>query len=78
MAELKSALNEVAGNAGTALQRDAAIALRRMERAAKVVLKVGPDTNELQQLLARLLAPEAGPPVTREPLAARSSPLIIP
>ena len=42
------------------LERDAAIALRRIEHAAKMMVTVRPDTNEFQQLLARVLAPAPG------------------
>ena len=38
MAELKSVVDEVVKNAGSALERDAAIALRRIEHAAKMMV----------------------------------------
>ena len=53
MAELKGVVDEVVKNAGSALERDAAIALRRIEHAAKMMATVRPNSNELQQLLAR-------------------------
>ena len=37
MAELKAMVDEVVKNAGSALERDAAIALRRIEHAAKMM-----------------------------------------
>ena len=60
MAELKGVVDEVVKNAGSALERDAAIALRRIEHAAKMMATVRPNSNELQQLLARVLAPQPG------------------
>ena len=60
MVELKGVVDEVVKNAGSTLERDAAIALRRIEHAAKMMVTVRPDTNEFQQLLARVLAPAAG------------------
>jgi hypothetical protein len=78
MGELKGVVDEVVKNAGSALERDAAIALRRIEHAAKMMVTVRPNTNEFQQLLARVLTP---PPETarqaEEPSTAPSS-LIIP
>ena len=60
MMELKSVVDEVVKNAGSALERDAAIALRHIEHAAKMMVTVRPDTNELQQLFQRVLAPPPG------------------
>jgi len=60
LAELKAVIDEVVKNAGSALERDAAIALRRIEHAAKMMATVHPGTNEFQQLLARVLAPPPG------------------
>jgi hypothetical protein len=77
LTELTTAMAEVAKNAGSALERDAATALRRLEHAGKMMAKVVPNTNELQQLLARVLAPGAGTHEEREPPAAPAS-LIIP
>ena len=57
MAEMKSMVDEVAKTAGSAVERDAAIALRRLEHAAGITLRVNPEGTELQQLLARVLAP---------------------
>jgi hypothetical protein len=78
MAELKAATDEVVKNGGSALERDAAIALRRIEHAAKIMAAAKPDTNELQQLLARVLAPPPGTPGEREAPSAPPSSLIIP
>lgn len=78
MTELKTVVDEVVKNAGSALERDAAIALRRIEHAAKMMATVRPDTNEFQQLLIRVLAP---PPGAEQPAEAPASPgpsIIIP
>ncbi len=66
MTELKAMVDEVVKNAGSALERDAAIALRRIEQAAQMTAayaqkngtSAGP--SELQQLFARVLAPPEG------------------
>ena len=78
MAELKTVVDEVVKNAGSALERDAAIALRRLEHGAKMMVAAKPQTNELQQLLARVLAPPAGAPQEQEAPDAPASSLIIP
>jgi hypothetical protein len=76
MFELKGVVDEVVKNAGSALERDAAITLRRIEHAAKLTVAATPDTNEFQQLLARVLAP---PPGAEEPEApAAASSIILP
>lgn len=77
MDELKKLLDEVVKNAGSAVERDAAIALRRLEHAAKMTVSVRPGENELQQLLARVLTPPPGTAPSPAPSAAPSS-LIIP
>ena len=78
MTELKGVVEEVVKSAGPALERDAATALRRIEHAARMMGTVRPDTNEFQQLLARVLAPP--PTGAEEPEAPASPPssLIIP
>jgi hypothetical protein len=78
MTELKTVVDEVVKNAGSALERDAAVALRRIEHAATMMVTVRPDTNEFQQLLARVLAPPPGTEEAREAPAAPASSLIIP
>ena len=60
MTDLKAMVDEVAKNAGATLDRDAAIALRRLEHAAKMMVTVSPGKNQLQQLLLRVLVPAAG------------------
>src|SRR5918994_13359 len=78
MGELKGVVDEVVKNAGSALERDAAIALRRIEHAAKMMVTVRPNTNEFQQLLARVLAPPPGAQQEPEAPDAPASSLIIP
>jgi hypothetical protein len=78
MVELKGVVDEVVKNAGPTLERDAATALRRIEHAAKMMGTVRPDTNELQQLLARVLAPPPQGAEEPEPPGAAPSSLIIP
>ncbi len=78
MAEMKRLVDEVVKNAGSALERDAAVALRRIEHAARMMVTVRPDANELQQLFARVLAPAPGARQEPETPAAPASPLIIP
>jgi hypothetical protein len=84
MDELKGMVDEVVKNAGSALERDAAIALRRIEHAAKAMSASAsrsgasasqpdrgqPRRSELQQLFARVLAP---PPGAEQPDAAPPS-----
>lgn len=79
MNELKGVVDEVVKNAGPALERDAATALRRIEHAAKMMTTVKPDTNEFQQLLSRVLAPPPpGPADEADADTAPPSSLIIP
>ena len=60
LTELKALVTEVGKTAGIGVERDAAIALRRLEQAAKMTVSVRPGANELQQLLNRLLTPPPG------------------
>ena len=76
--ELKTVVDEVVKNGGSALERDAATALRRIEHAAKMMVAVKPQTNELQQLLARVLAPPPGELQETTAHDAPASSLIIP
>lgn len=78
MGELKAVVDELVKNGGSALERDAAIALRRIEHAAKMMATVRPDTNEFQQLLARVLAPPPGGEQQTDAETPPPSPLIIP
>ena len=77
MAELKGVVDEVVKNGGSALERDAAVVLRRIEQAATMMVSVRPNANELQLLLTRVLAPPAGEEEPETPSAPSSS-LIIP
>ena len=58
MTEIKTRLNELSGEGGSGLDRDAAVALRRIERGAREIHRVldGGDTA-FQQLLARVITP---------------------
>jgi hypothetical protein len=76
--ELKNVVDEVVKNAGSALERDAAIALRRIEHAATMMVAVRPETNEFQQLLARVLTSPPGAQQEPETPTAPASSLIIP
>ena len=58
MGELKTMIAELSQSAGASLDRDAAIALRRIEHAAKTMAAVRPG-NEFQQLLGRVLSSQA-------------------
>ena len=84
MAELKTMITEVVKNAGSALERDAAIALRRIEQGAKAMVAYasastdrGGTHSELQQLFARVLTPPPGSEKSEAPTAPASS-IIIP
>ena len=89
MAELKALVDDVSKNAGSAIERDAAIALRRIEHAAKMMVTVRPAfapksgasagqaDSGLQQLLNRVLAPSDGREPSEAPTAPAAS-LIIP
>lgn len=59
LAELKTVVDEVVKSAGSALERDAAVALRRIEHGAKMIGATRAD-NEFQQLLSRVLTPPIG------------------
>lgn len=80
MAELKILVDGMSKNAGAALDRDAAIALRRIEHAARMMVTARPNANDFQQLLGRLLAPAPGTHGPEEGAAAEApaSSLIIP
>lgn len=80
MTELKTMVTEVTREGGSGLERDAAIALRRIERAARESAKTQPGAAEFQRLLIRML-PGPGGPGTRGPAEAPTVPassLIIP
>lgn len=56
MAELKSAVAELSATAGGSIDRDAAVALRRIERGAKAMAGHESHSTAFLQLLGRLLA----------------------
>jgi len=60
MSQMKTLVDELSKSAGSALDRDASVALRRMEQAARMMVTVRPQANELQQLLGRVLAQPPG------------------
>ena len=81
LTELSTLVAEVTREGGSALERDAAIALRRIEGAAKQSAKAEPGGAAFQQLLIRVLAPPGGPGAadhTETPSAPASSLLILP
>lgn len=78
LTELKTLVDEVAKTAGSAIERDAAVALRRIEHGAKMMLSARPGANEFQQLLNRVLAPPPGAPLESAEPDKPSSSLIIP
>src|SRR5262249_45296732 len=78
--ELRGLSAEITKDGGSPLERDAAIALRRLQEAARESAKRGPGGRNLQELLIRLLAPAPGTPhadPARPPASAGPS-LIIP
>ena len=77
MGELKALIDDVSKNAGSAIERDAAIALRRIEHAAKMMVTIRPNANELQQFLNRVLPPSDSRQQGESPGAPAPS-LIIP
>jgi hypothetical protein len=77
MSELKALVEDAAKNAGSVIERDAAIALRRIEHAAKMMTTVRPNENELQEMFKRVLRP-AAPGEQPESPAAQAPSVIIP
>ena len=81
MTELKALMAEITREGGSsALERDAAIGLRRVEAAARESAKVLPGGSAFQQLLIRMLQPQGGSDATshKEGPSAPASSLIIP
>jgi hypothetical protein len=62
LAELKALSAEITQQGGSPVERDAAIALRRLQEAARESAKRRPGGRNFQELLARLLAPAPGAP----------------
>ena len=79
MAELKAVVANAAKTAGGSIERDAAIALRRVEHAGKMMVTVRPGGDELRQLFNRVLKPVPTDKGRGEDAAAPQGPsLIIP
>jgi hypothetical protein len=79
LTELKALVAEITREGGSSLERDVAVALRRIEAAARESAKTEPAGNAFQQLLIRVLLPAAGPAATeRAAPTAPASSLIIP
>jgi hypothetical protein len=80
LTELKALVAEVTREGGSSLERDAAIALRRLEAAAKESAKAQRGGNAFQQLLVRVLLSQGGPASgePRETPTPPASTLIIP
>ena len=78
MAELKGVVDEVVKNGGSALERDAAVVLRRIEQAATMMVSVRPE----RQRVAVIADPRAGSSSwggqSRRRLQRPASSLIIP
>jgi hypothetical protein len=80
LTELKTLVQEITKEAGAGLERDGAIALRRIEAAARELARSEPGGSGFQPLLVRLLLPQGGA-ATGEPSAAPTAPassIIIP
>jgi hypothetical protein len=80
LTEMKSMVAEITKEGGTPLERDAAIALRRVQAAAREIAKSNPSGTAFQELLIRMLLP-AGGTATGEGATATAAPtssLIIP
>jgi hypothetical protein len=60
MAELKTMMSEISTAGGSGLERDGAIALRRLEAAAASTSRLDPQSSLFQELLTRVLAPPPG------------------
>ena len=81
LTELKTLMAEIAKEGGSAVERDAVFALRRVEAAAREGAKAEPGGNAFQQLLIRLLLPAgpiAGKDTKGDTPSAPASSLIIP
>lgn len=80
LTELKTKVTEVTRENGSGLERDAAVALRRIELAARESAEAHPGAAEFQQLLSRMLAGPGGPgpdEPAEAPAAAASSLIIL-
>ena len=77
MSELKALVEDAAKNTGSVVERDAAIALRRIEHAAKMIVTVRQNANELQEMFKRVLGPSLMGEQPESP-AAQAPSVIIP
>jgi hypothetical protein len=80
LTEMKATVAEITKEGGTPLERDAAIALRRVQAAAREIAKSNASGSAFQELLARMLLPPgvtAAGEASAAPAASGSS-LIIP
>ena len=78
MTDLKAAVGEVVKASGAAIERDAAVALRRVEHAGKMMVQVRPGGDELRQLFNRLLIPVGADKGRSQEPPAQGRSLIIP
>jgi hypothetical protein len=78
MGELKAMVEDVAKNGRSAIERDAAIALRRIEHAARMVVTVKPNANELQEMFRRVLGPSSTTGEQAESQGPQAPSVIIP
>jgi hypothetical protein len=86
LTELKTVVAEISNSGATelgaggrsGLERDAAIALRRLEEAARSTVKLDPQSAMFQELLRRVLAPPPGAPTEEAAPSVPASSLIIP
>jgi hypothetical protein len=79
LTEMKAMVAEITKEGGTPLERDAAIALRRVQAAAREIAKSNASGSAFQELLTRMLLPPgtAAGETSAAPTAPASS-LIIP
>jgi hypothetical protein len=80
LTELKALVAEITKEGGSALERDAAISLRRIEGAASEAAKAEAGGTAFQRLLLRVLLPPGGATAPERPEAPTTpaSTLIIP
>jgi hypothetical protein len=78
MAELKAMLAELSKERGTAIERDAAIALRRLQAGASDSAQKETNTTAFRELLTRVLAPPERTSPDAHDAAPGPSPIILP
>jgi hypothetical protein len=77
LTELRTLVAEIAKEGGSALERDAAAALRRIEHAARQSAKLDTRSTAFHQLLGRVLLPPAGSAQAEGSPNPAASPLVI-